>query len=290
MAIQDDFIINPSSKVIRHASGTTVYTTTAFYSYLMDAFDEPGFLSYEAPMKFNTPTSFTMINGWFLDNGDAGSNDTGNLLQYLKGGGIDTLGYATVADPIYMMDLDTESVAFAAADKDLTVRANATDNHGPLLAFKANYPTATTARCWFRDVNTIGAPGANEAIEVTTAGGTGTYTNSTGAAAANGDEIYHNMFTLASFPGTPNPQVYIYQNHPVSGGTRARIAEWSGLADNWDRGSIDILIPVQLGGTLIDSGNISTFVRQTGDSFTFAESTFATAGKHQLPLKHYQIQ
>lgn len=283
MAIQDDFTIHPKSKVLRHKSGTTVYSTTAFYSYLMDAFDEPGFLSYEAPMKFNTPTSFTMLNGWFLDNGDAGSDDTGNILQYLKGGGIDTLGYTTVTDKVYMMDVDTEVAAFVAADKDKDVRTNDLDTQGPLLAFKANYPSGTTARCWFRDVNTIGLPGAAEDVDVV--GGTGDYTNTGGGVALNGDEIYHNMFTLASFPGTPDPQVYIYQDHPVASGTRARIAEWSGLADNWDRGSIDVLIPVQLGGALIDSGNISTFVRQTGDSFTFAESTFSTAGRTPVAVE-----
>jgi hypothetical protein len=280
MAIQDDFTINPKSKVIRHKSGTTVYTVTAFYSYLMDAFDEPGYLSYEAPMKFNTPTSFTMLNGWFLDNGDAGSNDTGNILQYLKGGGIDTLNYSSIADPVYMVDLTSEVAALVAADKDKDVRTNDTDTQGPLLAFKANYPDATSARAWYRDVNSIGLPAGGEDFDIVS--GTGDYTGST---TVSGDEIYHNPFTLASFPGTPDPQVYMYQDHPVSGGTRARIAEWSGLADNWDRGSIDVLIPVQLGGSLIDSGNISTFVRQTGDSFTFAESTFATAGRTPIAVE-----
>ena len=104
MAIQNDFTIYPKTKVIRHTSGTTVYSAVAFYSYLMTTFDEPGYLTYETPIKFNTPTSFTMINRWFLDNGDGS-----NILQYLTGGGIDTSGYDIVTsdDPIYMLDVDT---------------------------------------------------------------------------------------------------------------------------------------------------------------------------------------
>ena len=86
MAIQNDFTIYPDSKVIRHTSGTTVYSAVAFYSYLQDWADEPGHLTYENPIRFNTPTSFTMLNGWFLDDGDGS-----NILQYLTGGGIDTL-------------------------------------------------------------------------------------------------------------------------------------------------------------------------------------------------------
>jgi len=240
----------------------------------MDAFDEPGFLSYETPIKFNTPTSFTMLNGWFLDNGDGS-----NVLQYLTGGGIDTSGYATIADPVYMLDCDTEVAAFVAGDldKDLTDDATAV---GPILSFQANYPDASSARVWVRD--TRGTPATiadGSAIAVTA--GTGSYTAN--GASVNGDEIYHNLFSIASFPTDVSPQVYIYQNHPVSG-ARTRIAEWSAFT-NWDRGTIDVLIPVQLGGTLIDSGNISTFVRQTGDTFTFVESTLNAAGRTPIALE-----
>ena len=274
MAIQDDFTIFPDSKVVRHTSGTTVYTLTQFHSYLMDAFDEPGFLSYAAPIKFNTPTSFTMINGWFLDDGDglAAAAD-GNILQYLTGGGIDTLGYATVADPVYMLDMDN-TVDFTDADQDAIIEDGGTPV-GPLLAFKNDYPSAGLARIWLRDTRGTPATIANDSVITTLTAGPGA--GDAFGASVNGDEIYHNLFTIAAFPTDVSPQVYIYQNHPQSG-TRVRIAEWSAFT-NWDRGSIDVLIPVKLGGTLIDSGNITTFVRQTGDTFTFVESTLSTAGR-----------
>jgi len=274
MAIQDDFTINPDTKVIRHdTTKSTVYSAVAFYSFLQDAFDEPGFLSYEIPVRFNTPTSFTMLNGWFLDDGDGS-----NLLQFLTGGGIDTLNYSTISDPVLMIDLDYATFSFNLADLDNTVTADGVDI-GPLLSFKDDYPDASTARIWVRDTGAVNntVPGQN--INVTD--GFGDYT--TTGYSQSGDNIYHNLFTIAAFPGTPNPQVYVYQNHPVDG-TRTRISEWSAFT-NWgsgaaaSRGSIDILITTQLGGSLIDGGNISTFVRQTADTFTFVESTLTTSGR-----------
>ena len=283
MAIQNDFTIYPKSKVIRHTSGTTVWTAIQFYSYLMNTFDEPGYLTYQTPIRFNTPTSFTMLNGWFLDNGDGNTADTedGFILKYLTGGGIDTTGYSTITDPILMADLASSTADFVYTDKDRTVKSGA--NVGPLLAYKNNYPTAGRIRIWVRDTQSHGALATSTVTEVTTAGGTGTGTTDNTVASISGDEIYHNLFTIASFPSDVNPQVYIYQRHPVttqSYNVRVRVAEWSAFT-NWDRGSIDILLPVQLGGPsgLIDSGNIKSFVRQTGDTFTFVESTLNTSGR-----------
>jgi len=269
MAIQDDFTIHPDSKAIRHISTqSTVYSAVAFYSYLQDVFDEPGFLSYEIPIRFNTPTSFTMLNGWFLDDGDGS-----NLLQYLTGGGIDTLNYATISDPVVMVDLDTQTSAFVAADLDQLMQIDGSD-FGPLLSYKESYPSSGLARIWIRDTNSFGSLVPAQTV-ASYPGTTGDYL--VADYSASGDNIYHNLFTIAAFPGGPNPQVYVYQDHPVDG-TRTRIAEWSAFT-NWDRGTIDILVTTQLAGTLIDGGNVSTFVRQTADSFTFVESTLTTSGR-----------
>ncbi|MBU0572692.1 hypothetical protein KKH23_02905 [Patescibacteria group bacterium] len=283
MAIQNDFTVYPTSKVIRHTSGTTVYSAVAFYSWLMNTFDEPGYLTYETPIRFNTPTSFTMINGWFLDDGDGNPADTedGHILKYITGGGIDTSGYATVSDPIYMADLATSTVDFVYTDKDLQVTSGAAV--GPLLAYKNDYPTSARIRIWVRDTESHGALATSTVTEVTTAGGSGTGTTDGTTASVSGDEIYHNLFTIASFPTDVYPQVYVYQRHPVttqSYNTRVRIAEWSGFT-NWDRGSdgIDVLIPVKLGGTAVDGGNLTAFVRETGDTYTFVKSTLTSSGR-----------
>ena len=85
MAIQNDFTIYPKYKIVKHTSGTTVYTLIQFFSYLMDAFDEPAFLTYKTPILSQTPTDFTMINEWYIDD---------ESIKYLKGGALKTLGYA----------------------------------------------------------------------------------------------------------------------------------------------------------------------------------------------------
>ena len=103
MAIETDFTVYPNSKVIRHTSANDdVHEMSVFYSWLQNLFDEPGYMSYQKPIKYNTPTSYTMLNGWFLDNGDGS-----NILEYLTGGSIDTTGYDTIDDPIYMMDVES---------------------------------------------------------------------------------------------------------------------------------------------------------------------------------------
>ena len=161
MAIQDDFRIFPFSKVIRHASGTTVYSMVALHSWLMDFFDEPAFQTYQPPIKFNTPLSFSAINGWFFDNGDGS-----DILQFLTGGSLDTINYTTVSDPVYLLDVDTEVTAFAAIDLDEILRDDAV-NVGPVLAFQANYPSATTARVWVRDTRAVPATiAANSVIDM----------------------------------------------------------------------------------------------------------------------------
>ncbi len=46
MAIVDDFKVYPYSKVIRYVGNNdNVYTCAAFYSYLQNLFDEPGYMS-----------------------------------------------------------------------------------------------------------------------------------------------------------------------------------------------------------------------------------------------------
>jgi len=274
MSIGDDFTIDTSSKVIRHSSGTTVYSVADWYSWLMDTFDEPAYMSYQNPLKYNTPTSYTMLNGWFLDNGDGS-----NILQYLTGGSIDTENYDTVADPVYILDVDTIGADFVAGDKGLNLTDDATPV-GPVLAYINNYGgTADHNRVWVRD--TRGTPATiADSSTIAVSGGTGAGTAN--GDSINGNEVYANIYTIASFAGTPDPQVYIFQVHPDTG-ISTRIAEWSAFT-NWDRGSIDILIPVKLGGVAIDSGNIKVFVRQTGDTFTHTEGQVSTASGTRTPI------
>lgn len=288
MAITTDFKVYPYSKVIRYVGNNdNVYTVAQFYSYLQNLFDEPGYMSYEKPIKYNTPTSYTMLNGWFLDNGDAGSEDYGYILEHLYGGSINTSGYSTIADPVYLMDLDDDASVwadFATTDKDKILADDATPV-GPVLAFKNDYPSANVARVWVRDTRTTPATILNNSA-ITVA--SGTFTGDASADSISGDEVYANIYTISSWAGTPNPQVYVKQKHPVNTTTDIRVVEWSN-ADNWDRGTTstegaDILLPVKLGGVAIDSGSVTLYARQTGDTFTHYNSTVSTTDPSRTPI------
>lgn len=273
MAIQNDFTVYPYSKVIRHTGANdNVYTVQAFYSWLMNLFDEPGYSSYLVPIKYNTPTSYTMLNGWFLDNGDGS-----NILQYLYGGSIESSGYT---GDVLVLDMDGHSASpWVAGDLDLMVEDDGAANDvGPLLAFKMNYPVADSSRIWVRDTTSHGTIANNSTITKDGGSARGLANNDS----FSGDDVYASVYTIASFAGTPNPQVYIKQAHPVTG-VAQRIAEWSN-ADIWDRGTIDVIIPVKIGGVAIDSGSMTIYVRQTGDSFTHTIASISTTGGSRTPI------
>jgi len=94
MAISDDWTIDYDAKTIEHTSGSTIYTVNALYSYLQDTFDELGQLDDDVPMSAQTPTEYSLINGW-----DFGTPATD--IQYLYGGAITRTSDDTVWANIY---------------------------------------------------------------------------------------------------------------------------------------------------------------------------------------------
>jgi len=90
MAIQDDFTIDVVDKKITYTTAfvddrpPSIYTANAFYKYLQDTFDEPGFLQHAVPMSAQTPTQYTLVNKWFMDD---------ESMKALYGGSIQTSGW-----------------------------------------------------------------------------------------------------------------------------------------------------------------------------------------------------
>ena len=75
-----DWQYDEDTKKLRHNVGTARVTVNALYSALMDLADDAGFMDSSVPMSAQTPTEYTLINGWTF-NADA---DVG----YLYGGSI----------------------------------------------------------------------------------------------------------------------------------------------------------------------------------------------------------
>lgn len=264
MAFIDDMTVFPFNKVFRQTNPASdiVYSANVFFSYWMQLFDEPGYLTFSTPMKYNTPTSYTMINGWFLDNGDGS-----NILRYLYGGDIGTSGYA---NDVLVQDYDTITTDVDSGDLDQTVTGATSGAIGPLLAFKTNYPSGG-GRLWIRDLNTVHPTTDGEALTTST----GMDVDADGVS-FTGEEAYANPYALATFIGSPDPQCYAYWKEPKSQNYE-RIPEWSAL-NNFDRGAFDFLIPVRIGGVLNNSGYMDFFARMTGDTFTHVKDQDLSTG------------
>lgn len=75
-----DWQYDTSTKQIKHNTGSTRITVNALYSEIMDEFDNASQMDDLVPMSAQTPTEYTLINGWTF------SADTD--LGYLYGGSI----------------------------------------------------------------------------------------------------------------------------------------------------------------------------------------------------------
>ena len=140
MPIASDWSIDYSAKTITHTAGTTVYTALSLYSWLMDVFDDASQMDDDVPMSAQTPTEFSLINGWSIP---AAS------YPYLKGGAITdttaddlwvnvyTLGGIVSGAQVYVIQNDSEITPWwSTGHIDILVRvkqAGAEVDNGVLL-------------------------------------------------------------------------------------------------------------------------------------------------------------
>jgi len=260
MPIADDFTIDYVNQRVYHSSGTTIYTVNALYSYLMDTFDELTQMDDTIPMSAQTPTEYTLINGWFMD-------DTS--LKYLKGGAIQTSGHNNV---IQIVTLQASGYTNAVAGDIGKMVTDDGGNTGNLLDYD------NTNRKWWVRWNTTIASGSVMAIT----GGTGAGT-STGSS-VTGENLWANVYTLGSIEEDDNQQIYIEQNG-------ARIfsgSEW------WPEGGsgtrqIDVLIKVKEAGTEINGAQITVFLRHypsagSADLYDHFGIDLTSGGRNAVPL------
>ena len=253
MGIETDFAIDDTNKRVYHNTGTTVYSANALYSWLMDTFDELNQMDDPVPMSAQTPTSYTMVNEWFIDD---------ESVKYLKEGAISTSGYTNKIQLVTLISSGYDNCIPADIGKMVTDDGGDT---GKLLAYNN-----TTRKWWVRWATTIGA---NSVMDIPTGAGGGTSVN---ASSVSGEDLFANVYTLGTIESAPYPQVYIFQ-------AGVGIAEWSNLT-NWDRGQIDVLIKVKEFGTFIDGANITVFARQSGDLYDNFAIDLSGGGRNAVPL------
>lgn len=250
MAIGDDFSVNYVTKRVYHSSGSTIYTVNQLYSWLQNTFDDAGQMDDDVPMSAQTPTAYTLINNWFLDE---------DSMEYLEGGAISTLGWA---NNIHVVVLQESGYAdLQSSDLDLPVTDDAV-TVGPLLGYDN-----VERKIWVRDTRgTYTAIANGSDIDVT--GGT---QNNTSESDGTGESLYTNVYTLGSL-ASPAPHIYFIQ-----GATHV-------TPEFWADGHVDLLFKVKEKSALIASGYVKVFARQWTDLFDHFEIDLSPGGRQAVPL------
>lgn len=249
--IASDVTIDYTNKIVKRnvAAGATVYSVNALYSHVMDVFDELAQMDDTVPMSAQTPTSYTMTNGWYLQE---------ELTRYLNGGAVQTDGYN---DDIRTLVCGASGWAtWAAEDIGDLIEGSVTNHTGNVLDYDNS-----VYKVWVR------MTGAGDVFDNASENYTGATSGTATATAISktGEHIFANPYTLGTLEGTP--QLYIFQDSE-------RLSEW------WSTGHFDVLVKVKESGVDIDSKKITVFGRNWTDLYTHFEITLTTAGQNAVPL------
>jgi len=267
--IGDDFTIDYVNKRVYHSSGTTIYTVNELYSYLMDTFDELAQMDDTIPMSAQTPTEYTLINGWYMD-------DTS--FKYLKTGAVQTNGWVSGGVRIKPYDATGAGTAFGSSDIGKVITETDTGQTGTIL-FYDERTAAEKGYVWIRPTSGSDTfADVNSAYTVATSSASGVFT----AASASGENLWSNIYTLGSIEEDDSQQIYIEQN-----GSRIFSGSewWPGAGTR----HIDVLIKVKEAGTEINSAQITVFLRHypsggSADLYDHFGIDLTSGGRNAVPL------
>lgn len=286
MAIQDDWTVDVVDKKITFTTAfvddrpPSIYTANELYSFLQDLFDEPGFMQHEVPMSAQTPTQYTLVNEWFIDN---------ESMKALYGGSIQTSSWTFATSPvrgITALRWASASSAPESGDIGKEVSNSGDVSTGVILAVDAARQIA-----WVR--NTAGVQFSDaDVVDDTGTGIDPAFTLETNRGVNNGENIWANLFSVGSLQ--TSTEVYVGQEDDEMGGPayhqaasddqlerrREKIVEWWDSDVDFATGSpnllggaghFDILVLTQELGTAIDGQRLGVFARQHGKVYSHFE-------------------
>jgi hypothetical protein len=254
---------------------TVTDTTLALYSALQDLFDEPDQMDNPVPMSAQTPTAFTLINQWFIDD---------ESTQYLTGGALATSGWASGEIRAISFDATGAGTMFATSDIGLTITGTTTGDTGTIMAFDERYASETGV-VWIRPDDPVTDLFDDASTEAFTTAGSGagdftdTYAAASGGGVASetGESLWTNVFTLGTI--FANTTLYIYQDGAeLIGREVGATNRW------WSAGQIDILVKVLATSVEIDDAEITVFARQYGSAYDNFIIDLTTGGRQPVPL------
>lgn len=259
MAISDDWTIDYTAQTIRHTSGTTVYEMYELYAWLMDEIDESGTIDEPVPMTAQTPTAYTITNGWFIDY---------TSIEFLTGGSLKTSGWE---NEIRMISYNANTTSFSASDIGETITGATTTDTGTVLDYDERYGTDLGV-VWIRMDDSgdtfdnatedfaVGGGGAADGLFTVTLDSGGSIT---------GETIWANIYTLGTL--VSNTSLYVVQDG-------SEVTSW------WSSGHIDILLAVKEGGVEIDEGNVTTLARQYAKLYDHYLADLSNGSRTPIPL------
>lgn len=300
MAIQDDWTIDYVDQKITYTGGFTadrpdsIYTMNEYYSWLQDTFDEPNQMDDPVPMSAQTPTQYTMLYPWFVDN---------ESVKALYGGSLQTSGWTKsgAAGITAIRWEDSPTTAPDAGDIAEVWTGGTSTATGVVLA-------VDTARqvAWVRNTHANQFTGTGGAQEEITGGGSDPQFNTElYNGVLSGENIWINAFSVGSLQTAS--EVYIGQELDQMGGPAFHDADADSLferriekiAEWWDSdvdfatgspnllggvGHVDILILTQEAGTSIDGGRLFAGARQFGKVYSHFEFVATSAGNFVIPF------
>ena len=238
--------------------GETVFTVNQLYSYLMDTFDESAQMNDLIPMDALTPSEYTLINQWFIDE---------TSIKYLSGGAIETVGWARVVGTtvgiVQLTYTGTPSPSFDSADIGAVITHSDGDT-GTLLFYDT-----TRKKLWIRPASSAAGNSFDSTSGTVSVTGGPQTLSQTAAAALTGENLWANVYTLGTIEA--NTDIYVIQND-------TKITSW------WPSGHIDILVRVKEMGTEIDSAKLIIFARQYSKLFDHYELDATEGGRNPIPL------
>lgn len=273
MAIGDDTSIDYVDKII-DVTGTTVYDVSVLYSYCKEQFKLSANIDDDFAWTANTPTDFTLKNGWYLRT---------HSLRRLKNGSIKTT-YGT--NEIQRFDCSTFPANFVEGDVGLTLR-NTTQaaDIGTLVDYDN-----TRLSLWVRIGGTTHNAASSDNLDAT--GGTGNGTSD--GVEATGDDLWTNINTIGDLsPTGQQPLMYVYTGDLGTGdfaGNARKNEGWEDDPDpaltNSDRGALDVLIRIKDMGTTLGNpaGEIRVYGRQGLFKFADFPIDISAGGRISVPI------
>jgi len=243
-----------NKRIKRHGSATSaIETVNALYSYMQTVFDDLAQSDDKIPMDAPTPTSYKMINGWYIEE---------EVIRHLSSGAIATVGYT---DEIHVVGFQSSGYTNAVAGDIGKMVNDDGGDFGTLVDYD------NTARKWWIRTGTSTVMATGSAVTIDD---TGTGAGTTDVDSATGETLFANPYTLGTL--FTSLQLYIIQDSIKVVAPDSN--PW------WAAGAFDILIKVTEAGTDIDSKYITVFGRKWTETYTHFRIQLTSAGQNAVPL------